>query len=552
MGKVQVIYEDLKGSQTPLGNASDALEKIAKDVLQLASSLESAGAGHENCFGEISKKLEELNENNISPWIEEINSLIASLTAVVAVFTDAEGNIISNLNKINNDSLGQAIEGATGQDIPDDETFDIGLYKNKSDYDSGTEYQGEDKPDPKPEDTTIIPDYTHSQPVVSTPSGPSSVGTLSGVAGTAASTASSAVSEGKKDDKDDKKINIDTDGDGKPDLNIDTDGDKKADLNIDTDGDKKADLNIDTDGDKKADLNIDTDGDKKANLNIDTDGDKKADLNIDTNGDGKPDKNIDADGDGKVDTKQTGDDNNNDNDNDNNSDNETDNNNNERKAEDENITDDAAKKEPTVILKQVLSEKPAAHGVGTASAGVIASEVTGTTTPTAPTTPVETLPEEPIPEEPTPEEPTPEDPTPEDPTTEEPTPEPESGTHTTVPIDTDIPKKNSSGSSVIPLIAGIAAAGAAGIGTKMYLDRKANNDNDEDSLDEEEEYDYSGDYEVENNSDSYLDNTDDISYSAIKEADEAMEKETSEALEDAEEPQESYKAVSFDDLSETH
>ena len=31
-----------------------------------------------------------------------------------------------------------------------------------------------------------------------------------------------------------------------------------------------------------------------------------------------------------------------------------------------------------------------------------------------------------------------------------------------------------------------------------------------------------------------------------------MEKETSEALEDAEEPQESYKAVSFDDLSETH
>ncbi|MCR2033568.1 hypothetical protein [Anaerofustis stercorihominis] len=97
------------------------------------------------------------------------------------------------------------------------------------------------------------------------------------------------------------EINIDTDGDKKPDINIDTDGDKKPDINIDTDGDKKPDINIDTDGDKKPDINIDTDGDKKPDINIDTDGDKKPDINIDTNDDGKPDINIDTNGDKKPD-----------------------------------------------------------------------------------------------------------------------------------------------------------------------------------------------------------------------------------------------------------
>ena len=96
-------------------------------------------------------------------------------------------------------------------------------------------------------------------------------------------------------------LNIDTDGDGKPDLNIDTDGDGKPNLNIDIDGDGAPDLNIDTDGDGKADLNVDTDGDGKPNLNIDLDGDGKADLNIDIDNDGKPDLNIDVDGDGAAD-----------------------------------------------------------------------------------------------------------------------------------------------------------------------------------------------------------------------------------------------------------
>ncbi|MDE5604908.1 MAG: MucBP domain-containing protein, partial [Eubacterium sp.] len=53
-------------------------------------------------------------------------------------------------------------------------------------------------------------------------------------------------------------LNIDTDGDGKPDVDIDTDGDGKPDTNIDTTGDGKPNVNIDTDGDGKPDVNIDT------------------------------------------------------------------------------------------------------------------------------------------------------------------------------------------------------------------------------------------------------------------------------------------------------
>ena len=103
-------------------------------------------------------------------------------------------------------------------------------------------------------------------------------------------------------DKDGKPdVNIDTDGDGKPDIDIDTDKDGKPDVNIDTDGDGKPDINIDTDDDGKPDINIDTDGDGKPDVNIDTDGDGKPDINIDTDGDGKPDINIDTDGDGKPD-----------------------------------------------------------------------------------------------------------------------------------------------------------------------------------------------------------------------------------------------------------
>ncbi len=124
-------------------------------------------------------------------------------------------------------------------------------------------------------------------------------------------------------------VNVDTTGDGKPNINIvDKDGDGKPDIgivnkgdqtplpdvNVDTDGDGKPDVNVDTTGDGKPNLNIiDKDGDGKPdqgidptrpgnpNVNVDLDGDGKPDLNIDTDGDGKPDQNIDADGDGKID-----------------------------------------------------------------------------------------------------------------------------------------------------------------------------------------------------------------------------------------------------------
>ena len=103
------------------------------------------------------------------------------------------------------------------------------------------------------------------------------------------------------DDNGEPDVNIDTNDDGKPDINIDTDDDGKPDINIDTDGDGKPDINIDTDGDGKPDINIDTDGDGKPDINIDTDGDSNPELNVDTNSDGKADINIDTDGDGKAD-----------------------------------------------------------------------------------------------------------------------------------------------------------------------------------------------------------------------------------------------------------
>ncbi len=113
------------------------------------------------------------------------------------------------------------------------------------------------------------------------------------------------------------RMNIDTDGDGLPDVNVDTDGDGEPDVNIDTDGDNEPDINIvdkdkdgkpdnidpdDEDQDKTPDVNIDADGDGLPDVNVDTDGDGKPDVNIDTDDDGKPDINIvDKDGDGKPD-----------------------------------------------------------------------------------------------------------------------------------------------------------------------------------------------------------------------------------------------------------
>ena len=143
-----------------------------------------------------------------------------------------------------------------------------------------------------------------------------------------------------------KKINVDVDGDGKPDFN-DPDGDGCPDLNIkwkdpndetkwivingDRDYDGIPDINIDSDGDGKPDLNIDSDNDGKPDLNlvilkksdwkptkcvpIDIDNgileeyctgtSVKSVINVDTDDDGIPNINIDTDGDMKADINIT-------------------------------------------------------------------------------------------------------------------------------------------------------------------------------------------------------------------------------------------------------
>lgn len=104
-------------------------------------------------------------------------------------------------------------------------------------------------------------------------------------------------------------FNLDLDNDGKPDTNLINQNNgnglscskENCDLNCDTDGDHHPDINIDLDGDGKPDINIDTKCDGKPDLNIDLNGDGKANLNIDTTGDGKPDTNVDTVGDGVCD-----------------------------------------------------------------------------------------------------------------------------------------------------------------------------------------------------------------------------------------------------------
>ncbi len=70
------------------------------------------------------------------------------------------------------------------------------------------------------------------------------------------------------DEKKEVLINIDTDGDGKPDVNIDLDGDGEPDINKDVDGDWIPDIDIDSTGDGKPDVNVDTNHDGIADENI--------------------------------------------------------------------------------------------------------------------------------------------------------------------------------------------------------------------------------------------------------------------------------------------
>ena len=168
----------------------------------------------------------------------------------------------------------------------------------KVEFPNGTEIDTPDGAIIKPDGTVVLPDGTEYDP-----------------------------NGNKKPSKqcklDGTKLNVDTNGDGIPDINIDLDNDCVADLNVDMNGDNIPDIDIDSDGDGKPDINIDKDGDGKADLNIleikswkpdktvtvngftyntmsglkpylniDADGDGEADYNIDTNGDGIPDKNL--------------------------------------------------------------------------------------------------------------------------------------------------------------------------------------------------------------------------------------------------------------------
>ena len=71
------------------------------------------------------------------------------------------------------------------------------------------------------------------------------------------------------------------------------------------------------------------------------------------------------------------------------------------------------------------------------------------------------------------------------------------------------------GSAVIPVVAGLSAAAAAGVGAKVYMDRKNNNFNGEDEIETEE---WSGedtlnlDYDDSSDTESYLDEDDDYGY----------------------------------------
>lgn len=76
----------------------------------------------------------------------------------------------------------------------------------------------------------------------------------------------------------------------------------------------------------------------------------------------------------------------------------------------------------------------------------------------------------------------------------------------------------SGGSAAIPIVAGLSAAASAGIGAKVYMDRKKNNENGE--YDEIETEDWSGedtlnlDYDDSSDTETYLNEDDDYSYQA--------------------------------------
>ena len=88
-------------------------------------------------------------------------------------------------------------------------------------------------------------------------------------------------SVGVEQEEYDRKVNIDTDGDGRPDVNVDLDQDGKPDINIDLNGDEIPDIDIDSDGDGLPDINVDVDGDGTPDKNIKEITEWKPDKNVD-------------------------------------------------------------------------------------------------------------------------------------------------------------------------------------------------------------------------------------------------------------------------------
>ena len=118
--------------------------------------------------------------------------------------------------------------------------------------------------------------------------------------------------------------------------------------------------------------------------------------------------------------------------------------------------------------------------------------------------------------------------------------------HTTITpssskIETTSTNKASSGGNVaIPIVAGLAAAAAAGVGAKIYLDKK--NEDEDDATAEEWEGDFETEDQVE---EQVLDNSDDFGYQAQTATDNI-------ALDTSNDSGNGYQAISFDDISETH
>ncbi len=111
-------------------------------------------------------------------------------------------------------------------------------------------------------------------------------------------------------------------------------------------------------------------------------------------------------------------------------------------------------------------------------------------------------------------------------------------------------RKSTSGNKVVPIIAGVAAAGAAGVGAKVILDKKSGDDDIESHWINQEEYDENNiDYH-----DNVLDSTDEFTYKTDIEdtySDEDYADDTFGEVSEEEDVQ-GYQAINFNDISETH